>query len=230
MIESSSSTPQPPSTPQADLVIPESFDYTSLTAEMAQQARATAQCICQRIQRTVADILSIGQELLAVKEALPHGRFGPWLRAEFGWTERTARHFMTVAERFGSQADMLSDCRIEATAAYLLAAPSAPQEAVEEALARARNGERITASRAREILAKLRGTPNQNACRARALPTAQLLGPLLATLESFRHTWEPRRYPLLAREIRDFADSLKQTHPRRGKQNRPDADPTSTNP
>jgi hypothetical protein len=29
-----------------------------------------------------------------------HGQFGPWLKAEFGWSEHSAQNFMSVAERF----------------------------------------------------------------------------------------------------------------------------------
>src|SRR5262249_62154822 len=40
--------------------------------------------------RTIEDIIAVGNELLAVNEALPHGQFIPWLGAEFGWTKQTA--------------------------------------------------------------------------------------------------------------------------------------------
>jgi hypothetical protein len=72
------------------------------------------------------DVIAVGDELLAAKARLPYGRFGPWLQAEFGWTERTARHFMAVAERFGPKAEIISELAIAPTAAYLLAAPSTP--------------------------------------------------------------------------------------------------------
>ena len=51
-----------------------------------------------------------------MKNALPHGRFGPWLKAEFGWTERTAQNFMNVAGQFGSKTEMISDLLILPTA------------------------------------------------------------------------------------------------------------------
>jgi hypothetical protein len=50
--------------------------------------------------RAVRVVVKIGQELLGVKESLPHGQFLPWLRAEFGWVERTAYN-VSVAERCG---------------------------------------------------------------------------------------------------------------------------------
>jgi hypothetical protein len=191
-------------------VIGETFDYEPLTPEVSQQAQAAAQRIRQMVQRTMEDVLSIGKELLAMKETLPHGCFGLWLRAEFGWTERTARNFMTVAIRFGPKTERIADLRIDPTAAYLLAAPSAPEEASEMAVERAENGERITVSVAREILGTLRKQPIPRAARPPELPTGRLLGHLLEALESFRRRWAPQELALLARQLRDFADSLEE--------------------
>jgi hypothetical protein len=50
--------------------------------------------------RAVRVVVKIGQGLLAVKVALLHGQFLPWLRAEFGWVGRTAYNFISDAERF----------------------------------------------------------------------------------------------------------------------------------
>jgi hypothetical protein len=69
-------------------------------AQVAERVRSSAEAIRQQVRNTLESAIKIGQELLAVKEALPHGQFLPWLRAEFGWAERTARNFMAVAEQF----------------------------------------------------------------------------------------------------------------------------------
>ena len=81
------------------------------------------------MQKTLDDLIEVGRELLGVKEAVGHGHFGAWLKAEFGWTERTAQNLMSVAERFGSNPKLISDLPIQPTAAYLLEAPSVPDEA-----------------------------------------------------------------------------------------------------
>ncbi len=148
-----------------------------------------------------------------MKEALPHGGFGPWLRAEFGWTERTARNFMIVAERFGPKTEIISDLCIDPTAAYLLAAPSAPEEASVFAVKRAQNGERITVAAAKQILDSLRKQRRRpRRTVSPELPSPKLLGELLETLESFRRRWDPRHIAVLARQMRDFADSLEEGH------------------
>jgi hypothetical protein len=197
---------------QGQQMIQEAFDYTPLTPDIAAQVQTAAQRIRQMVQRTLEDLLAAGKDLLAVNAALPHGRFGPWLRAEFGWTERTARRFMTVAERFGPKTDTMSDLPFDPTAAYLLAAPSAPEEASSVALERAENGERITFSVAKEILGKLRNKPGRRTRRLSHLPDGKLLGQLLESLESFRQRWDPRQVSVLARQLREFADSLEDEH------------------
>ena len=39
-----------------------------------------------------------GQVLPATKDAMPHRQFGPCLRAEFGWGQRTAQNFTICPE------------------------------------------------------------------------------------------------------------------------------------
>lgn len=100
MIRQIRSTPAREKHSQGKRVIPETFDDTPLSPDIAQQVRTTAQRIRQMVERTREDLLMVGRDLLAVKAALPHGRFGPWLRAEFGWTERTARPITTSPDPF----------------------------------------------------------------------------------------------------------------------------------
>ena len=69
--------------PKAELVVVSSFDY-SLVGDAADKVRSSAEKIRSTVQKTIEDIIVVGQELLAVKEAVGHGQFGPWLRAEFG--------------------------------------------------------------------------------------------------------------------------------------------------
>jgi hypothetical protein len=83
------------------VVVQPGFDYTPLAAKTANKVKEAADRIRQTVKRTIDDIITVGNDLLEVKEVLPHGQFTPWLRAEFGWTERTARNFMAVAEQFG---------------------------------------------------------------------------------------------------------------------------------
>jgi hypothetical protein len=77
------------------------FSYDLLETKVAEKVRSSADRIRERVKKTVEDIIEVGNDLLAVKEALEHGQFGPWLKAEFGWSERTAQNVMSVCGRAG---------------------------------------------------------------------------------------------------------------------------------
>ncbi len=186
------------------------FNYGVLEGKTADKLRSTAERIREKVKKTLEDIIEVGNDLLAVKEAVPHGQFGPWLAAEFGWTERTARNFMAVAERFGPKTEMISDLTIQPTAAYLLAAPSAPDEAREAAIERAEAGEQITTDIAKEILAKLRKKTRR---KGKPIPTDKLGVRLVRALERYRERWNQDDLAELARRLREFADSLEKRQP-----------------
>ncbi len=186
------------------VVIQPGFDYTPLAAKTANKVKETADRIRQTVKHTIDDIIAVGNDLLEVKEVLPHGQFTPWLRAEFGWTERTARNFMAVAEQFG-KTEMISDLKIEPTAAYLLAAPSAPDEAREAAVKLAEDGERVTPKIAKELLAKERRKTSR---RKKGASSEKLAEKLLKVLTRFQERWNPKELSELAKQLRDFADSL----------------------
>src|SRR5581483_6392265 len=76
------------------------FNYSVLRTEAAEKVRAATDRIRERVRRTLEDILQIGSNLLKVKGVLGHGLFSKWLQAEFGWSERSAENFMSVAEHF----------------------------------------------------------------------------------------------------------------------------------
>lgn len=61
------------------------------------------------------------QEFASAVAALGHVNFLPWIEAEFGMSEQTARDMMHVAEQFGSNPKRVLD--LTPKALYLLAAP-----------------------------------------------------------------------------------------------------------
>jgi hypothetical protein len=128
----------------------------------------------------------------------------PWLRAEFGWSGRSAQNFMSVAENFKSA--KIADLPIQPSAAYLLAAPSVPDEAGEKAVEKAEAGEQITFATAREIVAEARKKKRPR--RSKTLPADELAGRLVTVLERYRDRWDPKELAELARHLREFADSL----------------------
>jgi hypothetical protein len=136
---------------------PPTFDYASLDAATSAFIQEQTGEIRALMKRTSQDIIDLGQRLILVKEKLAYGQFGMWLAAEFDWTSRTAIRFMNVAEKFSF--DNLSKLNFDPSALYELAAPSTPETARLEAIARAEAGEPITYSTAKAIRQK--HTPNR---------------------------------------------------------------------
>lgn len=114
--------------------------YADLTPDVASAARAAAERIRVRMSRTAADIVAIGNDLREIKAQIGHGNFLPWIEAEFGMAERTARNFMSVADKFKSAT--VAD--LPPTVLYALAAASMPEEVRQEAVRRAETGEPIS--------------------------------------------------------------------------------------
>jgi len=189
--------------PKGELVVI-GFNYDLLETKVADKVRTAADRIRERIKKTVEDIVEVGNDLLAVKEAVPHGQFLPWLKAEFGWSERSAQNFMNVAEQFKSA--KIADLPIQPSAAYFLAAPSVPDEARQKAVEKAEAGEEITFATARVIVAEARKKKRPR--RHKTMPSDKLAGRLVNVLERYRDRWEPKELAELARQLREFADSL----------------------
>jgi len=83
-----------------------------------------------------------------VRSRLKHGQFETWLKAEFGWSRRTA-NFINVYETFAERANLAQiDINI---CLYLLAAPSTPQNVRNEFMQRAK-GETVTHKSLRRVI------------------------------------------------------------------------------
>jgi len=88
-----------------------------------------------------------------VRSRLKHGQFETWLKAEFGWSRRTAYNFINVYETFAERAN-LAQIDIATSALYLLAAPSTPQNVRNEFMQRAKEGETVTHKSLRRVIEK----------------------------------------------------------------------------
>lgn len=137
----------PPELPERQV-----FDYAALDLETRTLVWQKTSELKSLIRRTAQDIVKIGQKLIEVRKRLGYGNFRKWLKAEFAWSHPTATRFIQVAEQFSCINLMQID--IAASALYLLARPSTPEEARQEALDRAALGETITHAAAKGILAQ----------------------------------------------------------------------------
>jgi hypothetical protein len=119
------------------------FDYDSLHTETSLFVLQQTAEIRTLVKRAARDISNVGQKLIEVKAKLGHGNFLRWLEVEFQWSWDTAKRFMRVAEVFGEN-QQIADFYLAPSVLYILAAPSTPKAAREEALSLAKNGERVT--------------------------------------------------------------------------------------
>ncbi len=125
------------------------FDYAQLDSETRVVVQQKTSEIKERMRNAAQSIVEIGERLLDIKQRLGHGSFGTWLKAEFEWSQDTARNFMNVAERFG-QNPKISE--FAPSALYLLASPSTPDAARADALDRVDRGEKVTHTTAKQIV------------------------------------------------------------------------------
>lgn len=99
------------------------FDYSDVSAAVAEEAEATADRIRRRLRTSIIDT---GNDLLAIKGKLTHGKFGKWLEHHFGMSERSAQNYMNAASAFGASPKIVE--LLPPTTVYKLAAKGAPYE------------------------------------------------------------------------------------------------------
>lgn len=134
--------------------IPGGFDYAALPDGDAAHVLRARDAVRVHHRRGCESVVAIGRALLDAKGRLPRGQFGRWLDAEFGWSERTARNYMSAAEVFDGL-DPATLAAIEPTALYMLAATSTPDDVCEDFIGQAERGESVTVREVREALAGL---------------------------------------------------------------------------
>jgi hypothetical protein len=82
--------------PKKQLEYKSSFDYQILDSQPRSLVQQKTEEIRKRLKRSAQDIWEIGQKLVEVREQLNHGQFEAWIKAEFGWSRRTAYNFISV--------------------------------------------------------------------------------------------------------------------------------------
>lgn len=127
------------------------FNYEILDSEKRQVIQQRTGEIKERLRRSAQDIWEIGEKLAQVRSQLKHGQFETWLKAEFGWSRRTAYNFINVYETLAERANF-AQIDIATSALYLLAAPSTPPQVREEFLQRAHEGQTITYKNIRQVI------------------------------------------------------------------------------
>jgi hypothetical protein len=144
---------------------PDGFSYEDVDASVATEMRERA----DRIRKSVFNSgIEAGCHLRWVKQRLPHGQFGAWLRAELGMSERTAQNWMRVATTFEGKYETVSD--LPQATVYRLAAKSTPDAVREEVVRLSEQGLRPDAS---AIEAMVRDAASQRRASASAKSMAR---------------------------------------------------------
>lgn len=132
------------------------FDYDSLDAGQRSIIQQRTGEIRERLRRSAQDVWEIGQKLSDVRSRLKYGQFLTWIKAEFGWSQRTAYNFINVYETFGDRFANLAKVNIATSLLYQLASPSVPEELRSQILRAAEQGETMTAKELKATIQKKR--------------------------------------------------------------------------
>jgi len=134
------------------------WDYSQVAPVDRKAVEDAAVDILANGQRMQSSVIEIGSRLIEVKRLLDHGQFGEWCDTEFGMSERTAQSWMNIARTFAGKSaeiSLLSDSSLA-----LLAAPSTPEPARQEAIAEAQaTGRSPSVQRTKEIIAQHKPGP-----------------------------------------------------------------------
>lgn len=115
--------------------------------------------------------LETGRDLLDAKAIVPHGKFGSWVKENFGWSTSTVNNFMNAA-KLVDELPKIGD--LKPSAIMALAAPSTPETVKSEVLADLDAGKKPTVT---EIKAKIAST------KAPKLPAAKVAATVKAVVD-----------------------------------------------
>lgn len=90
-----------------DIIVLEENPVSSRNSNLTKVDLLTTEILMLKYQ-TENNLIEIGKRLIAVKESLPHGEWGKWLKEEVDFTDRTAQRIMRAANEF-SNTTALSD-------------------------------------------------------------------------------------------------------------------------
>ncbi len=173
--------------PQAALDVGRPSDKRAATFPtlLAEQARRAAQRFHTSSRGTVEEVIDIGIELLAVKDAADKHAFGAWMRSAFGSESRTADNYMQLARAFSGRREVVA--ALPLTIAYKLAAPTLPTAVREAVLERLARGPRLEPALIRRMISDAVAT--QRGTR----PAKPIRGPRRRLVKVDKHSIEAAR-------------------------------------
>ena len=122
------------------------FDYASVPAEHISGAQECAAWVRSTMGKLEADTIEtmavVGARLIEAKDAIGHGAFMKWVKAECGLSHSTALRAMGLAENFGID-QIRHVTNLPRALVYEVVAPSTPAAVKEEIRAKISAGEPI---------------------------------------------------------------------------------------
>jgi Protein of unknown function (DUF3102) len=162
------------------------FDYAALEPDIAKEAKAAAGHIRIIMRQTTTGIIKVGERLKTIKDKLPHGRFTPWIAAEFGMSDRAARNYMGAAEWAAGKTETVAV--LQPTTVYALAAPSTPDAVKIGVLERLENGEAVTDREVKRLIAQAKDE-RKEAADPKAQPAVEPKFTGIVTAKSEDNIW-----------------------------------------
>jgi hypothetical protein len=120
------------------------------------------------ITKSTLDMVTVGDELLAIKARLEHGQFTGWVKEELRISIRTVQEYMSIALGFRKNAAIALFPR---STALMLSSKSAPPEIVEQVIARADHGNVVSDITLKEMFSEDRRQKKNAARDAVKYPT-----------------------------------------------------------
>jgi hypothetical protein len=136
------------------------LDEAGLDAELKKLARE----ICKLHGETLKNLLRGGELIHRAHELFCRkrtGRFQEWVKSQCGITYRTALNYRGAFLAFGTTKGETLSHFADASALYLLARDSSPQQARDAAIELMDSGEKVTLRVARELVEKFRPNASQ---------------------------------------------------------------------
>jgi hypothetical protein len=130
---------------------PPTFDYNVLAPATQSDLRDCADRLRKLLIKSIADMVAVGNDLLAIKAQLDHGQFIPWVEKEIGISGRSAQDYMRLAIGHGKSATI---ALFPPSTARMLTAKFAPPEIVEQVIARADAGNIVSHTELKELFSE----------------------------------------------------------------------------
>jgi hypothetical protein len=147
------------------------FDYGTVPPNVAAALRAQAARIRDAAKVTTSAVIQIGNDLIAVKQALEHGNFRNWIEAECGFSARSAENYIRAAEFAEGKNETVAF--LSPATVYKLAAKSTPTEIVNAVLQRAERGDLVSDRDVAAALDLVRAQRRQVAVAAKRRPPSK---------------------------------------------------------